>query len=207
MSKTTLKKHELAEELSSKDLKMLRECISYDKDAGVFYRVKTGKQVTINCQRPQSVIHVQRGEQIKQFTAWRSAVFFAKGFYPSFKDNVIFNDGNNKNFKINNITICHISDDEQSVADFALENNLSNSYVNNRMKGCSRVRKSGRTGWVYFYKKSDFIKNCNDLINNDFVIIKRINLSESQRGNKTAREFLKTWIGDMPTQWEMTLCR
>jgi hypothetical protein len=41
----------------------------------------------------------------------------------------------------------------------------------------------------------------------EHIQIKRINLSESQRGNKTAREFLKMWVGDMPTQWEMTLCR
>jgi hypothetical protein len=195
-------------ETTLKDLKLLRECISYDKDEGFFYRVKTGKQVKLNfsCSK-QAIIYVGRGKQTKHFSAWRSAVFFAKGFYPSFRDNVIFNDENNNNLKINNITINRINDDEQSVAEFALENNLSASYVNNRMKGCLRVKRIVRTGTVYFYKKTDLIKNCNDLIDKDTVIIKRINLSESQRGNKTAREFLKTWIGDMPTQWEMTLCR
>jgi transposase-like protein len=70
--------------------------------------------------------------------------------------------------------------------------------------------------YVVWKDKKEFAKYCGDLIGRRLVVddegiehiqIKRINLSESQRGNKTAREFLKMWIGDMPTKWEMTLCR
>jgi hypothetical protein len=84
------------------------------------------------------------------------------------------------------------------------------------MRNAIRFERIVKNWRVFFYDKKEFAKYCGDLIGRRLVVddegiehiqIKRINLSESQRGNKTAREFLKTWIGDMPTKWEMTLCR
>jgi hypothetical protein len=197
--------------VSLKELESIKENIIYCGGTGTFYRKRTpDKPLSFNYANRQATICVKKENGKKYFTAWRMAVFFSHGYYPSFKD------GDNYNFRINNIVVCHPSEDEQTVLDFATEHGLSPQTVNYRMRNAIRFERIVKNWRVFFYDKKEFAKYCGDMIGRRLVVddegiehiqIKRINLSESQRGNKTAREFLKTWVSDMPTRWEMTLCR
>ncbi len=212
----TIKKRDVA--MSLQDLEMLRQNVYYNQSNGVFYRKSSARPVTLCWSNTQATIPVQNGVRKKYFTAWRVAVFLSKGYYPTFEDAVVFDDGNNKNFRINNISVCHPDDDEQTILDFSLQHDLSPQTVNNRMKNSPRVKRIVRNWSIYFYKKSDFIKKCNDLMGrgakkpneefeDDFIRrVKPVKVSEEKRGNKLGREFLRMWTGDMPTKWDMTLC-
>jgi hypothetical protein len=203
--------------VSLKELESIKENIIYCGGTGTFYRKRTpDKPLSFNYANRQATICVKKENGKKYFTAWRMAVFFSHGYYPSFEDAVVFKDGDNYNFRINNIVVCHPNEDEQTVLDFATEHGLSPQTVNYRMRNAIRFERIVKNWRVFFYDKKEFAKYCGDLIGRRLVVddegiehiqIKRINLSESQRGNKTARKFLKTWIVDMPTRWEMTLCK
>jgi hypothetical protein len=202
--------------ITKKDIQILKDSIRYESETGIFYR-KTGKLgvVKLDCKNKHGVIVVNYQLKKKHFMAWRCAVLFVYGYYPAIPDSPFFKDGDNLNLKIDNILVIRHSENEQTIMDFSTEHNLSPSTVSKRMATMPRVSRRIFNTYVYFYEKSDFMAQCGDMIGakknvdyDDGVIIKKqVNIDNLPRKNKTAREFLKTWIGDMPTKWEMTLCR
>ena len=91
--------------VSLKELESIKENIIYCGGTGTFYRKRTpDKPLSFNYANRQATICVKKENGKKYFTAWRMAVYFSHGYYPSFEDAVIFKDGDNYNFRINNAT-------------------------------------------------------------------------------------------------------
>jgi hypothetical protein len=214
-----IKKNRRDVSMTLQDLKMLKKNVQYNPFLGHFYRkTNLAKPLTLCWSNKQATIPVLKDGRKKYFTAWRAAIYFAQGYYPTFEDAVVFEDGDNGNFRITNLFVCHPNDNEQTILDFATEHGLSPQTVNCRMKGAVRFERFIRNWKVYFYSKHEFIKRCGDLITKSTKVkaideteedrfqVKRMDLTESRRGNKTSREFLKMWTGDMPKRWDMTLC-
>jgi hypothetical protein len=205
--------------MTLQDIENLKAEIGYSPITGNFFRKLTtpSSPIKLCCTNKHATITLRKDGRKKHYTAWRVAVFFEKGFYPTFEDAIIFKDGDNTNFRINNLLVCHPSDDEQTILDFCAEYNLSPQTVNYRMKGAIRFERTTRNWRVYFYDKSELMRRCASLIkggvsdnfdaDDDRVQIKKTDLAEQQRGNKLAREFLKMWVSKetMPTRLEMTL--
>lgn len=201
------------------DLEMLKQNIKYNPITGSFFRVKTPQKPMALCwQHKNATMPVKNGDKKKYFTAWRVAIYFEKGFYPAPEDAVIFKDGDNTNFRIKNIEVSFPNPDEQTILDFATEYGLSPQTVNFRMKGATRFERMVNTSKVFYYYKKELMKRCASLMKNgnniydydyddEVIQIKKMDLNEQKRGNKMVREFLKVWIGDKPTKWEMTLCQ
>ena len=203
--------------ITKTDIQMLKDSIRYESETGIFYR-KTGKFgiVKLDCKNKHGVIVVNHQLKKKHFMAWRCAVLFVYGYYPAIQDSPFFKDGDNLNLKIDNILVIRQSENEQTIMDFSTEHNLPPSTVTKRMMSMPKVNRRIHNTYVYFYEKSDFMAQCGDMIgakkyvnydDDNAVIKKPANFDNLPRKNKMIREFLKTWIGDMPTQWEMTLCR
>ena len=202
-------------EITKAELQMLKEYIRYDSETGVFHR-NFGKMgvVKLCWANVHGTVPLQNQTRKKYFTAWRCAVYAVYGYYPTYKDTVIFKDGDNRNLKIENIVVLRPSDSEQTIMDFAIEHNLSPQTVNVRMQGMPRVSRMVYRSHVYFYEKSDFIKQCGDMIgrtrrddyDSEIIIVKPVNIDRQPRKNKIIRQFLRQHT-IMPTRWEMTLCR
>lgn len=198
--------------MSFKDIEHLKENLRYDPKTGEFFRKFHQSRPAAFCwANNNATIKVTGKDYAKYHSVWRAAVFFSHGYYPAFEDSIVFKDGNNANFRIDNLLVVHPSEDECTVMDFATEHNLSPQTVNHRMKNADRYPRTIRNYTVYFYKKDLFMKNCGDLIGRrgkviiDDEKIYRKPVAEAKRGNKLIRAFLATHFL-MPTTWEMTLC-
>ena len=205
-----MKKREIT--MSFKDIEHLKENLRYDPKTGEFFRKFHQSRPAAFCwANNNATIKVTGKDYAKYHSVWRAAVFFSHGYYPAFEDSIVFKDGNNANFRIDNLLVVHPSEDECTVMDFATEHNLSPQTVNHRMKNADRYPRTIRNYTVYFYKKDLFMKNCGDLIGRrgkviiDDEKIYRKPVAEAKRGNKLIRAFLATHFL-MPTTWEMTLC-
>jgi hypothetical protein len=200
--------------MSLNDIAILKENLRYDPQKGEFFRKFNGLRPAAFCwANSNATIKVTGTNYVKYHSVWRAAVYFSHGYYPAFEDSIVFKDGNNKNFKIDNLLVIHPSDDECTVMDFAMEHNLSPQTVNHRMKHEDRYPRTIRNYTVYFYKKDLFMKNCGDLIGRrGKVIVDDVEIytkpkpkNELKRKNKIIREFLATHTL-IPKRWEMTLC-
>lgn len=200
--------------MSFKDIEHLKENLRYDPKTGEFFRKFHQSRPAAFCwANNNATIKVTAKDYAKYHSVWRAAVYFSHGYYPAFEDSIVFKDGNNANFRIDNLLVVHPSDDECTIMDFAMEHNLSPQTVNHRMKHENRYSRTIRNYTVYFYKKDLFMKNCGDLIGRRGKVIiddekiynKPVVLDEVKRGNKLIRAFLATHFL-MPTTWEMTLC-
>jgi len=205
-----MKKREIT--MSFKDIKHLKENLRYDPKTGEFFRKFHQSRPAAFCwANNNATIKVTGKDYAKYHSVWRAAVFFSHGYYPAFEDSIVFKDGNNANFRIDNLLVVNPSDDECTIMDFAMEHNLSPQTVNHRMKHENRYSRTIRNYTVYFYKKDLFMKNCGDLIGRrgkviiDDEKIYRKPVTEAKRGNKLIRAFLATHFL-MPDKWEMTLC-
>jgi len=205
-----MKKREIT--MSFKDIEHLKENLRYDSKTGEFFRKFHQSRPAAFCwANNNATIKVTGKDYAKYHSVWRAAVYFSYGYYPAFEDSIVFKDGNNANFRIDNLLVIHPSEDECTVMDFATEHNLSPQTVNHRMKNADRYPRTIRNYTVYFYKKDLFMKNCGDLIGRrgkviiDDEKIYRKPVAEAKRGNKLIRAFLATHFL-MPTNWEMTLC-
>jgi hypothetical protein len=205
-----MKKREIT--MSFKDIEHLKENLRYDPKTGEFFRKFHQSRPAAFCwANNNATIKVTGKDYAKYHSVWRAAVYFSYGYYPAFEDSIVFKDGNNANFRIDNLLVVHPSEDECTVMDFATEHNLSPQTVNHRMKNADRYPRTIRNYTVYFYKKDLFMKNCGDLIGRrgkviiDDEKIYRKPVTEAKRGNKLIRAFLATHFL-MPTTWEMTLC-
>ena len=205
-----MKKREIT--MSFKDIEHLKENLRYDPKTGEFFRKFHQSRPAAFCwANNNATIKVTGKDYAKYHSVWRAAVYFSHGYYPAFEDSIVFKDGNNANFRIDNLLVVHPSEDECTVMDFATEHNLSPQTVNHRMKNAARYPRTIRNYTVYFYKKDLFMKNCGDLIGRrgkviiDDEKIYRKPVAEAKRGNKLIRAFLATHFL-MPTTWEMTLC-
>lgn len=204
-------------EITKAELQMLKECIRYDSETGVFHR-KFGKMgvVKLCWANVHGTVPLQNKTRKKYFTAWRCAVYAVYGYYPNYSDSVIFKDGDNRNLKIDNILVLRPSESEQTIMDFAIEHNLSPQTVNVRMQDMPRVSRMVYRSHVYFYEKSDFIRQCGDMIgrtrradyDTEVIIVKPVNIDRQPRKNKMIRDFLAYWHDSesMPKTWGMTLC-
>ena len=200
--------------MSFKDIEHLKENLRYDPKTGEFFRKFHQSRPAAFCwANNNATIKVTGKDYAKYHSVWRAAVYFSHGYYPAFEDSIVFKDGNNANFRIDNLLVVHPSEDECTVMDFATEHNLSPQTVNHRMKNADRYSRTIRNYTVYFYKKDLFMKNCGDLIGRRGKVIiddekiynKPVVLDEVKRGNKLIRAFLATHFL-MPTRWELTLC-
>lgn len=198
--------------MSFKDIEHLKENLRYDQKTGEFFRKFHQSRPAAFCwANNNATIKVTGKDYAKYHSVWRAAVYFSHGYYPAFEDSIVFKDGNNANFRIDNLLVVHPSEDECTVMDFATEHNLSPQTVNHRMKNADRYPRTIRNYTVYFYKKDLFMKNCGDLIGRrgkviiDDEKIYRKPVAEAKRGNKLIRAFLATHFL-MPDKWEMTLC-
>lgn len=198
--------------MSFKDIEHLKENLRYDPKTGEFFRKFHQSRPAAFCwANNNATIKVTGKDYAKYHSVWRAAVFFSHGYYPAYEDSIVFKDGNNANFRIDNLLVVHPSEDECTVMDFATEHNLSPQTVNHRMKNADRYPRTIRNYTVYFYKKDLFMKNCGDLIGRrgkviiDDEKIYRKPVAEAKRGNKLIRAFLATHFL-MPDKWEMTLC-
>ena len=200
--------------MSLNDIAILKENLQYDPKTGEFFRKFHQSRPAAFCwANNNATIKVTGKDYAKYHSVWRAAVFFSHGYYPAFEDSIVFVDGDNTNFKINNLLVVHPSDDECTIMDFAMEHNLSPQTVNHRMKHEDRYSRTIRNYTVYFYKKDLFMKNCGDLIGRRGKVIiddekiynKPVALDETKRGNKLIRAFLSTHFL-MPTRWELNLC-
>ena len=205
-----MKKREIT--MSFKDIEHLKKNLRYDPKTGEFFRKFHQSRPAAFCwANNNATIKVTGKDYAKYHSVWRAAVYFSHGYYPAFEDSIVFKDGNNANFRIDNLLVVHPSEDECTVMDFATEHNLSPQTVNHRMKNADRYPRTIRNYTVYFYKKDLFMKNCGDLIGRrgkviiDDEKIYRKPVAEAKRGNKLIRAFLATHFL-MPTTWEMTLC-
>ena len=200
--------------MSLKDIEYLKENLRYDPKTGEFFRKSHQSRPAAFCwANNNATIKVTGKDYAKYHSVWRAAVYFSHGYYPAYEDSIVFKDGNNANFRIDNLLVVHPSEDECTVMDFATEHNLSPQTVNHRMKHETRYSRTIRNYTVYFYKKDLFMKNCGDLIGRRGKVIiddekiynKPVVLDEVKRGNKLIRAFLATHFL-MPTRWELTLC-
>jgi hypothetical protein len=200
--------------MSLNDIAILKDNLRYDPKTGEFFRKFHQSRPAAFCwANNNATIKVTGKDYAKYHSVWRAAVYFSHGYYPAFEDSIVFKDGNNANFRIDNLLVVHPSEDECTVMDFAIEHNLSPQTVNHRMKNADRYPRTIRNYTVYFYKKDLFMKNCGDLIGRRGKVIiddekiynKPVVLNEAKRGNKLIRAFLKTHFL-MPTRWELTLC-
>lgn len=203
--------------VTKKELQMLKDCVRYESETGVFHR-RFGKMGVMKLcwSNVHGTVPLQQSKNKKYFTAWRCAVYAVYGYYPSYSDGVIFKDGDKYNLKIENIVVVRPCENEQTILDFAMEHGLSPQTVNVRMQGMPRVRRMLYRSYVYFYQKNDFIRQCGDMIgrsrfieeDNDTIIHKPVNIDRQPRKNKMIRDFLAYWhdAESMPKTWEMTLC-
>ena len=144
--------------MSLKDIDILKENLRYDPETGEFFRKFHQSRPAAFCwANSNATIKVTGIDYVKYHSVWRAAVYFSHGYYPAFEDSIVFKDGNNKNFKIDNLLVIHPSEDECTVMDFAAEHNLSPQTVNHRMKNADRYPRTIRNYTVYFYKKDLFM--------------------------------------------------
>lgn len=196
--------------MDNKELELIKSLIRYSAGSGNFYRIKTNQIATLSIKNRHAIIRLTKGKFSNLYQAWKIAIYISHGYWPSDDDTCEYKDGNKQNLKLNNLHVVHFSDDETTVMDYCLYNNLDYKYVSLKMRNQQRIRRNIAGMSYWFYKKEDFKKQCKNLRrfnddddDNDEDILhtkKMIN-----RKNTHFMQFLQKHIL-MPTRWEMTLC-
>ena len=106
-----MKKREIT--MSFKDIENLKENLRYDPKTGEFFRKFHQSRPAAFCwANNNATIKVTGKDYAKYHSVWRAAVYFSHGYYPAFEDSIVFKDGNNANFRIDNLLVVHPSEDE-----------------------------------------------------------------------------------------------
>ena len=189
--------------MDNKELMIIKSIVKYSAKTGNFYRHESDSPAKLVNKNKHALIHLSKGNFHNMYSAWKIAIYMSHGYWPAEGDTCEYIDGNAKNLSLSNIRVIHFCDDETTVMDYCLDNQLEYRHVSLKMRKEKRIRRSvgGMTYW--FYKKEDFARQCKDLKNVDLEQIKKPSMGK--RKNLHIMEFLRTHT-IVPKRWEMTLC-
>ena len=189
--------------MNQKELTKIKEIVKYSAKTGNFYRCGSDTPAKLVTKNKHALIALRKNEFNNQYCAWKIAIYISHGYWPADGDTCEYIDGNAKNLSLSNINILHFCDDETTVMDYCIDNQLEYRQVSLKMRNEKRIRRSvgGMTYW--FYKKEDFVRQCKDLKNIDFEQVKKPGMGK--RKNLHVMKFLRTHT-IIPKGWEMTLC-
>jgi len=189
--------------MDHKELCKIKEIVRYSAKTGNFYRGGSDSPAKLVTKNKHALIALRKAEFHNMYCAWKIAIYMSHGYWPSDGDTCEYVDSDASNLSLNNLRVIHFEDDETTVMDYCIDNQLDYRYVSLKMRNQKRIRRSvgGMTYW--FYKKEDFARQCRNLKKVD--IEKVIKPGMGRRKNQHFRDFLSRHM-IVPKRWEMTLC-
>ena len=189
--------------MDNKELTIIKSIVRYSGKHGIFYRNGSEQPAKLSYKNTHAMIALHRRNFSNMYSAWKIAILMSHGYWPCDGDTCEYLDGNAKNLSLSNLKVIHFSDDEATVMDYCIDNQLDYRAVSVRMRKEKRIRRSigGMSSW--FYKKEDLKRQCHDLKKIDYEEVRSKKLGP--RKNKHFMSFLQQHFL-MPTRWDMTLC-
>lgn len=190
--------------MDDKELAIIKSLVRYSAGLGNFYRNKSDQPAVLSSKDYHALIRLTKGSFCNLYPAWKIAIYLSHDYWPAEGDTCEYKDGNKKNLRLSNLNVICISDDESTVMDYCLDNNLDYRYVSLKMRKEKRIRRNVAGMSYWFYKKEDLNRRCKNLkkVNLDNEIVKK---HFKKRKNNHFMEFLSRHVL-MPKRWEMTLC-
>ncbi len=189
--------------MDNKELTAIKSIVKYSAKTGNFYRNESDSPAKLATKNKHALIALRKGDFHNMYPAWKIAICMSHGYWPDDGDTCEYVDGDAKNLSLSNLRVIHFGDDETTVMDYCIDNQLEYRHVSIKMRKEKRIRRSVGGMSYWFYKKADFARQCKDLKQINFEQVKKPNIGK--RKNTHIMEFLRTHT-IVPKRWEMTLC-
>jgi hypothetical protein len=189
--------------MDHKELQIIKQIVRYSAKTGNFYRGGSDSPAKFANKNKHATISFRRGEINCTYPAWKIAIYMSHGYWPDDGDTCEYVDSNLNNLSLSNLRVIHFGDDETTVMDYCIDNQLEYRYVSLKMRKEKRIRRNVGGMSYWFYKKEDFERQCRSLKKIDVEQVKKPSIG--RRKNQHFRDFLKTHM-IVPKRWEMTLC-
>jgi len=189
--------------MDNKELTVIKSIVKYSAKTGNFYRNESDSPAKLATKNKHALIALRKGDFHNMYPAWKIAICMSHGYWPDDGDTCEYVDGDAKNLSLSNLRVIHFGDDETTVMDYCIDNQLEYRYVSLKMRKEKRIRRNVGGMSYWFYKKEDFARQCRSLKKIDVEQVKKPSIG--RRKNQHFRDFLKTHM-IVPKRWEMTLC-